>query len=123
MSFLFGCAAEHDSPGQLLKKGEFGAANAPEAKSKDILIFNESSAILPKPEGTWNLRISSFEPVQAIYVDKIPMNLSGGSYDFLFKLPYVMKSDQRNFIVEVYTSEGVVKRKVVLKQKASKIAS
>ena len=40
-------------------------------------------------------------------------------YDFLFKIPYALNSEEKSFTVEVYTTEGVIKREVLLKQKAS----
>lgn len=117
--FLLGCAAEHESIGKLSSERQSGAIKYNESETQNVLVFNESSAIVSEPEGSWDLRVSSFEPVQAIYVDKIPMTLAGGSYDFLFKIPYALKSEEKSFTVEVYTTEGVIKREVLLKQKAS----
>ena len=117
--FLLGCAAEHQSIDKLSSDSQSGAADFSEPETQNVLIFNESSAFVSKPEGSWNLRVSSFEPVQAIYVDNIPMTLAGGSYDFFFEIPYKLKSEEKRFTVEVYTTEGVIKREVLLKQKAS----
>ena len=119
IGFLLGCAAEHESIGKLSSDSQSGAADLSEPETQNVLIFNESSAIVSEPEGSWDLRVSSFEPVQAIYVDKVPMALAGGSYDFLFKIPYSLNSEEKSFTVEVYTTEGVIKREVLLKQKAS----
>ena len=117
--FLLGCAAEHESIGKFSSERQSGAIKYNESETQNVLVFNESSAIVSEPDGSWDLRVSSFEPVQAIYVDKIPMTLAGGSYDFLFKIPYVLKSEEKSFTVEVYTTEGLIKREVLLKQKAS----
>lgn len=117
--FLLGCAAEHESIGKVSSESQSGAAKFSESETQNVLIFNESSAIVSEPEGSWNLIVSSFKPVQAIYVDNIPMTLAGRSYDFLYKIPYSLKSEEKSFTVEVYTTEGVIKREVLLKQKAS----
>ena len=117
--FIFGCAAEYESTGKLSIDSQSGAADFSEYEAQNVLIFNESSAFVSEPEGSWNLRVSSFEPVQAIYVDNIPMTLAGGSYDFFFEIPYKLKSEEKSFTVEVYTTEGVIKREVLLKQKTS----
>ena len=114
---ILGCAAEQKSIGQLSSERQSGFAKLSE--SPDVLIFNESLAVVSESEGSWDLRVSSFEPVQAIYVDNIPMTLAGGSFDFLFHIFYVMKSGKKSFTVEVYTPEGVFKREVLLKQKSS----
>ena len=119
IGFLLGCAAEHESIGKLSSDSPRGAENFSESETQNVLIFNESSAFVSESEGNWNLRVSSFEPVQAIYVDNIPMTLAGGSYDFFFEIPYKLKSEEKRFTVEVYTTEGVIKREVLLKQKAS----
>ena len=119
IGFLLGCAAEHESTGKLSRDSQSGAEKFSESETQNVLIFNESSAFVSESEGSWNLRVSSFEPVQAIYVDNIPMTLAGGSYDFLFEIPYKLKSEEKRFTVEVYTTEGVIKREVLLKQKAS----
>ena len=116
---LLGCAAENESMGKLSKERQSLAAKISESEAQNVLIFNESSAFVSESEGSWNLRVSSFEPVQAIYVDNIPMALAGGSYDFFFEIPYKLKSEEKRFTVEVYTTEGVIKREVLLKQKAS----
>ena len=117
--FLLGCSAEHESIGKRSSDSQSGAADLSEPETQNVLIFNESSALVSEPEGNWNLRVSSFEPVQAIYVDNIPMTLAGGSYDFFFEIPYRLKSEEKSFTVEVYTTEGVIKREILLKQKAS----
>ena len=119
IGLLLGCAAEHESIGKLSRDSQSGAEKFSESETQNVLIFNESSAIVSESEGNWNLRVSSFEPVQAIYVDNIPMPLAGGSYDFFFEIPYKLKSEEKRFTVEVYTTEGVIKREVLLKQKAS----
>ena len=119
IGFLLGCAAEHESIGKLSRDSQSGAEKFSESETQNVLIFNESSAFVSESEGSWNLRVSSFEPVQAIYVDNIPMTLAGGSYDFFFEIPYKLKSKEKSFTVEVYTTEGVIKREVLLKQKAS----
>ena len=119
IGFLLGCAAEHESIGKLSRDSQSGAEKFSESETQNVLIFNESSALVSESEGNWNLRVSSFEPVQAVYVDNIPMTLAGGSYDFLFEIPYKLKSEEKSFTVEVYTTEGVIKREVLLKQKAS----
>ena len=119
IGFLLGCAAEHESIGELSGDSPSGAEKFSESETQNVLIFNESSAFVSESEGSWNLRVSSFEPVQAIYVDNIPMTLAGGSYDFFFEIPYKLKSEETRFTVEVYTTEGVIKREVLLKQKAS----
>ena len=119
IGFLLGCAAEHESIGKLSSERQSGAVKYTGSETQNVLVFNESSAIVSQPKGSWDLRVSSFEPVQAIYVDKIPMTLAGGSYDFLFKIPYALNSEEKSFTVEVYTTEGVFKREVLLKQKAS----
>ena len=119
IGFLLGCAAEHESIDELSSDRPRGAENFSESETQNVLIFNESSAFVSESEGNWNLRVSSFEPVQAIYVDNIPMTLAGGSYDFFFEIPYKLKSEEKSFTVEVYTTEGVIKREVLLKQKAS----
>ena len=119
IGFLLGCAAEHESIGKLSRDSQSGAEKFSESETQNVLIFNESSAVVSEPEGNWNLRVSSFEPVQAIYVDNIPMTLAGGSYDFFFEIPYKLKSEEKRFTVEVYTTEGVIKREILLKQKAS----
>ena len=119
IGFLLGCAAEHESIGKLSRDSQSGAEKFSESETQNVLIFNESSAFVSESEGSWNLRVSSFEPVQAIYVDNIPMTLAGGSYDFFFEIPYKLKSKEKRFTVEVYTTEGVIKREVLLKQKAS----
>ena len=119
IGFLLGCAVEHESIGKLSRYSQSGAEKFSESKTQNVLIFNESSALVSESEGSWNLRVSSFEPVQAIYVDNIPMTLAGGSYDFFFEIPYKLKSEEKRFTVEVYTTEGVIKREVLLKQKAS----
>ena len=119
IGFLLGCAAEHESIGKLSRDSQSGAEEFSESETQNVLIFNESSAFVSESEGSWNLRVSSFEPVQAIYVDNIPMTLAGGSYDFFFEIPYKLKSKEKRFTVEVYITEGVIKREVLLKQKAS----
>lgn len=119
MGFLLGCAAEHESIGKLSRDSQSGAEKFSESETQNVLIFNESSAFVSEPEGNWNLRVSSFEPVQAIYVDNIPMTLAGGSYDFFFKIPYKLNSEEKSFNIEVYTTQGVIKREVLLKQKTS----
>ena len=119
IGFLLGCAAEHESISKLLRDSQSGAEKFSESETQNVLIFNESSAFVSESEGSWNLRVSSFEPVQAIYVDNIPMTLAGASYDFFFEIPYKLKSEEKRFTVEVYTTEGVIKREVLLKQKAS----
>ena len=119
IGFLLGCAAEHESIGKLSRDSQSGAEKFSESETQNVLIFNESSAFVSESEGSWNLRVSSFEPVQAIYVDNIPMTLAGGSYDFFFEIPYKLKSGEKRFTVEVYITEGVIKREVLLKQKAS----
>ena len=119
IGFILGCAAEHESIGKLSRDSQSGAVKSSKSETQNVLIFNESSAFVSESEGSWNLRVSSFEPVQAIYVDNIPMTLAGGSYDFLFEIPYKLKSEEKSFTVEVYTTEGVIKREVLLKQKAS----
>ena len=117
--FLVGCAAEHESTGKLSSDSQSGAADFSESEAQNVLIFNESSAFVSEPEGSWNLRVSSFEPVQAIYIENIPMTLASGSYDFSFKIPYKLKFGEKSFTVEVYTTEGVIKREILLKQKTS----
>ena len=119
IGFLLGCAAEHESTGKPSRDSQSGAEKFSESETQNVLIFNESSAFVSESEGSWNLRVSSFEPVQAIYVDNIPMTLAGGSYDFFFEIPYKLKSGEKRFTVEVYITEGVIKREVLLKQKAS----
>lgn len=119
IGFLLGCAAEHESIGKLSSHSQSSAEKFSGSETQNVLIFNESSAFVSESEGSWNLRVSSFEPVQAIYVDNIPMTLAGGSYDFFFEIPYKLKSEEKRFTVEVYTTEGVIKREVLLKQKAS----
>ena len=119
IGFLLGCAAEHESIGKLSSDSQSGAEKFSESETQNVLIFNESSAFVSESEGSWNLRVSSFEPVQAIYVDNIPMTLAGGSYDFFFEIPYKLNSEEKSFNVEVYTTQGVIKREVLLKQKAS----
>ena len=119
IGFLLGCAAEHESIGKLSSDSQSSAEKFSESETQNVLIFNESSAFVSESEGSWNLRVSSFEPVQAIYVDNIPMTLAGGSYDFFFEIPYKLKSEEKRFTVEVYTTEGVIKREVLLKQKTS----
>ena len=116
---LLGCAAEHEFIGKLSRDSQSGAEKFSESETQNVLIFNESSAFVSESEGSWNLRVSSFEPVQAIYVENIPMTLTGGSYDFFFEIPYKLKSGKKSFTVEVYTTEGVIKREVILKQKTS----
>ena len=119
IGFLLGCAAEHESIGKLSRDSQSGAEKFSESETQNVLIFNESSAFVSESEGSWNLRVSSFEPVQAIYVDNIPMTLAGGSYDFFFEIPYKLNSEEKSFTVEVYITQGVIKREVLLKQKAS----
>ena len=119
VGFLLGCAAEHESIDELSSDSPRGAENFSESETQNVLIFNESSAFVSESEGNWNLRVSSFEPVQAIYVDNIPMTLAGGSYDFFFEIPYKLNSEEKSFNVEVYTTQGVIKREVLLKQKTS----
>ena len=119
IGFLLGCAAEHESTGKLSRDSQSGAEKFSESENQNVLIFNESSAFVFESEGSWNLRVSSFEPVQAIYVDNIPMTLAGGSYDFFFEIPYKLNSEEKGFNVEVYTTQGVIKREVLLKQKTS----
>ena len=67
--FLLGCAAEHESIGKLSSERQSGAVKYTESETQNVLVFNESSVIVSEPEGSWYLRVSSFEPVQAIYVD------------------------------------------------------
>ena len=117
IGFLLGCAAEHESTGKLSSDSQSGAEKFSESETQNVLIFNESSAFVSESEGSWNLRVSSFEPVKAIYVDNIPMTLAGGSYDFFFEIPYKLNSEEKSFNVEVYTTQGVIKREVLLKQK------
>ena len=119
IGLLLGCAAEHEFIGKLSRDSQSGAEKFSESETQNVLIFNESSAFVSESEGSWNLRVSSFEPVQAIYVDNIPMTLAGGSYDFFFEIPYKLKFKEKSFTVEVYTTEGVIKREVLLKQKTS----
>ena len=119
IGFLLGCAAEHESIGKLSRDSQSGAEKFSESETQNVLIFNESSAFVSESEGSWNLRVSSFEPVQAIYVDNIPMTLAGGSYDFFFEIPYKLNSEEKSFNVEVYITQGVIKREVLLKQKTS----
>ena len=119
IGFLLGCAAEHESIGKLSRDSQSGAEKFSEPETQNVLIFNESLPFVSESEGSWNLRVRSFEPLQAIYVDNIPMTLAGGSYDFFFEIPYKLKSEEKRFTVEVYTTEGVIKREVLLKQKAS----
>ena len=115
IGFLFGCAAEHESIGKLSRDSQSGAEKFSESETQNVLIFNDSSAFVSESEGSWNLRVSSFEPVQAIYVDNIPMTLAGGSYDFFFEIPYKLNSEEKSFNIEVYTTQGVIKREVLLK--------
>ena len=119
IGLLLGCAAEHEFIGKLSRDSQSGAEKFSESETQNVLIFNESSAFVYEPEGSWTLRVSSFEPVQAIYVDNIPMTLAGGSYDFFFEIPYKLNSEEKSFTVEVYTTQGVIKREVLLKQKTS----
>ena len=119
IGFLLGCAAEHESIGKQSRDRQSGAEKFSESETQNVLIFNESSAFVSESEGSWNLRVSSFEPVQAIYVDNIPMTLAGGSYDFFFEIPYKLNSEEKSFNVEVYTTQGVIKCEVLLKQKTS----
>ena len=84
IGFHLGCAAEHESIGKLSSERQSGAVKYTESETQNVLVFNESSAIVSEPEVSWDLRVSSFKPVQAIYVDKIPMTLAGGSYDFVY---------------------------------------
>ena len=119
IGFLLGCAAEHESIGKLSSDSQSGAEKFSESETQNVLIFNESSAFVSEPEGNWNLRVSSFEPVQAIYVDNIPMALASGSYDFSFEIPYKLNSEEKSFNVEVYTTQGVIKREIILRQKTS----
>ena len=119
IGFLLGCAAEHESIGKLSRDSQSGAVKSSKSETQNVLIFNESSAFVSESEGSWNLRVSSFEPVQAIYVDNIPMTLAGGSYDFFFEIPYKLNSEEKSFNVEVYTTQGVIKCEVLLKQKTS----
>ena len=84
IGLILGCAAEQKSIVQLSSERQSGFAKLSE--SPDVLIFNESLAVVSESEGSWDLRVSSFEPVQAIYVDNIPMTLAGGSFDFLFQI-------------------------------------
>ena len=116
---LLGCAAENDSMGKLSKERQSLSAKISESEAQNVLIFNESSAIVAKSEGSWDLRVSSFKPVQAIYVDNIPMTLAGKSFDFFIQIPYELKSERKIFTVEVYTTEGVIKHKILLNQKPS----
>ena len=116
---LLGCAAENDSMGKLSKERQSLSAKISESEAQNVLIFNESSAIVAKSEGSWDLRVSSFKPVQAIYVDNIPMTLAGKSFDFFVQIPYELKSERKIFTVEVYTTEGVIKHKILLKHKPS----
>ena len=119
IGLLLGCAAEHESIDKLSRDSQSGAEKFSESETQNVLIFNESSAFVSESEGSWNLRVSSFEPLQAIYVDNIPMTLAGGSYDFIFDIPYKLNSEEKSFNVEVYTTQGVIKREVLLKQKTS----
>ena len=116
---LLGCAAENDSMGKLSKERQSLSAKISESEAQNVLIFNESSAIVAKSKGSWDLRVSSFKPVQAIYVDNIPMTLAGKSFDFFVQIPYELKSERKIFTVEVYTTEGVIKHKILLKHKPS----
>ena len=116
---LLGCAAENESMGKLSKDRQNLAAKISDSEAQNILIFNEGSAIVEKSEGSLNLRISSFEPIQAIYVDNIPMTLAGRSFDFFIQIPYELKSDREIFTVEVYTTENVIKHEILLKHKPS----
>ena len=116
---LLGCAAENESMGKLSKDRQNLAAKISDSEAPNVLIFNEGSAIVEKSEGSLNLRISSFEPIQAIYVDNIPMTLAGRSFDFFIQIPYELKSDREIFTVEVYTTENVIKHEILLKHKPS----
>ncbi|HCV87391.1 MAG TPA: hypothetical protein DGB85_12530 [Deltaproteobacteria bacterium] len=116
---LLGCAAENESMGKLSKDRQNLAAKISDSEAQNVLIFNEGSAIVAKSEGSWNLRVSSFEPIQAIYVDNIPMTLAGRSFDFFIQIPYELKSDREIFTVEVYTTENVIKHEILLKHKPS----
>ena len=116
---LLGCAAENESMGKLSKDRQNLAAKNSDSEAQNVLIFNEGSAIVEKSEGSLNLRISSFEPIQAIYVDNIPMTLAGRSFDFFIQIPYELKSDRKIFTVEVYTTENVIKHEILLKHKPS----
>tara|TARA_B100000676_G_C18015869_1_gene809619 strand:+ start:785 stop:1171 length:387 start_codon:yes stop_codon:yes gene_type:complete len=116
---LLGCAAENESMGKLSKDRQNLAAKISDSEAQNVLIFNEGSAIVEKSEGSLNLRISSFEPIQAIYVDNIPMTLAGRSFDFFIQIPYELKSDREIFTVEVYTTENVIKQEILLKHKPS----
>ena len=116
---LLGCAAENESMGKLSKDRQNLAAKISDSEAQNVLIFNEGSAIVEKSEGSLNLRISSFEPIQAIYVDNIPMTLAGRSFDFFIQIPYELKSDRKIFTVEVYTTENVIKHEILLKHKPS----
>ena len=116
---LLGCAAENESMGKLSKDRQNLAAKISDSEAQNVLIFNEGSAIVEKSEGSLNLRISSFEPIQAIYVDNIPMTLAGRSFDFFIQIPYELKSDREIFTVEVYTTENVIKHEILLKHKPS----
>ena len=116
---LLGCAAENEPMGKLSKERHNLAANISDSEAQNVLIFNEGSSIVAKSEGSWNLRVSSFEPIQAIYVDNIPMTLAGRSFDFFIQIPYELKSDREIFTVEVYTTENVIKHEILLKHKPS----
>ena len=116
---LLGCAAENESMGKLSKDRQNLAAKISDSEAQNVLIFNEGSAIVEKSEGSLNLRISSLETIQAIYVDNIPMTLAGRSFDFFIQIPYELKSDREIFTVEVYTTENVIKHEILLKHKPS----
>ena len=64
----FGMCGEHESIGKLSRDSQSGVEKFSESETQNVLIFNESSAFVSESEGSWNLRVSSFELVQAIYV-------------------------------------------------------
>ena len=106
MGSLLGCAAENESMEKFSKERQSLAAKISGSEAQNVLIFNESSAIVAESEGSWDLRVSSFEPVQAIYVDNIPMTLDGRSFDFS---QCVVRSGQptSEYVLRAQSAEGL----------------
>lgn len=117
MTILVGCAdAErtHLTPSEVTSQTSL----LTRSKSESVLIFNEGPALTDGSSGSWKLHVSSFSPVQAVYVNGEPLSLAGLSYDLVFQLPYQLNEGRQQFHVEVYTTETRTEQTLLLRKQA-----
>jgi hypothetical protein len=113
-SFAGGCAGDHEA--RSLPQASHAETQATERSlDEDVLVFNESPTAVRAEEGVWQLRVSSFVPVQAIYVDGAGQSVGTASYDFQIAVPYHLQGEEATFEIAVYTTAGVVNRSITLR--------